>query len=66
VVDVHARPDHIACDSDTMSEVVVPVVSGMRVVAVIDVDSAAGNTFGEVDKEWLERLAVMLSEGCDW
>lgn len=66
VGDVHAHPDHITCDSDTRSEIVVPVLSGMRLVAVIDVDSAVENTFGEVDRECLEKLATLLGEGCDW
>jgi L-methionine (R)-S-oxide reductase len=66
VRDVMAHPDHIACDSESRSEIVVPVLSGEKVVAVIDVDAAVDDAFDEVDREWLERLAQVLGEACDW
>ncbi|OHE92893.1 GAF domain-containing protein [Colletotrichum orchidophilum] len=66
VADVEAFPGHIACDGDSKSEIVVPIVVGEKLVAIIDVDCAQKDGFDEVDRVWLERLAVLLAEGCDW
>ena len=62
VPDVNLFPGHIACSSASKSEIVVPVhdSEGM-VVAVLDIDSAELNTFDETDKEWLEKIAELLS-----
>ena len=57
VADVHTFPGHIACDSRSMSEIVVPVVDKEgRLIAVFDVDSEAQGAFDEVDKRWLETI----------
>lgn len=61
-----AFPGHIACDGDSKSEIVVPIVVDGKVVAIIDVDCAELNGFDEVDREWLEKLAGLLGRGCDW
>lgn len=37
-----------------------------RVVAIIDVDCAVVDGFDEVDREWLEKLAKVIAEACDW
>jgi L-methionine (R)-S-oxide reductase len=67
VRDVNAFPGHIACDGDSKSEIVVPVVAADRkVVAVIDVDCAQEGGFDEVDKQYLERLASLVGRSCDW
>ncbi|KAK1700560.1 GAF domain-like protein [Colletotrichum godetiae] len=66
VADVDAFPGHIACDGDSKSEVVVPVVVEGKLVAIIDVDCAERDGFDEVDRVWLERLALLLAKGCDW
>jgi putative methionine-R-sulfoxide reductase with GAF domain len=68
VPDVEARPGHIACDGDTKSEIVVPIVleDGKKVVGVIDVDCADLKGFDEVDQRWLEKLARLLASSCDW
>ncbi len=57
VEDVHAFPGHIACDSRSASEIVVPVLdpSG-ALIAVLDVDATEKAAFDAVDAEWLERL----------
>jgi len=57
VADVHAFPGHIACDSRSASEIVVPVrdPSG-RLIAVFDVDSERPAAFDAVDRAWLERI----------
>ncbi|KAG4440059.1 hypothetical protein IFR05_004452 [Cadophora sp. M221] len=66
VPDVEAFPGHIACDGDSKSEIVVPILKGEEVVAIIDIDCAELNGFDEVDQRWLERLAVLLGEACNW
>ncbi|KAL6907032.1 GAF domain-like protein [Trichoderma evansii] len=66
VEDVEKFPGHIACDSESKSEIVVPIVSGDKVVAIIDVDCAVLNGFDETDKKNLEQLAELLAKGCDW
>lgn len=57
VADVHAFTGHIACDSRSNSEIVLPVrdASG-RLIAVFDVDSTRFEAFDETDAEWLERI----------
>ncbi|PYH87847.1 GAF domain-like protein [Aspergillus ellipticus CBS 707.79] len=66
VPDVEEFPGHIACDASSRSEIVVPVLAGGETVAIIDVDCAEPNGFDEVDKKFLEELAALLSECCDW
>jgi GAF domain-containing protein len=57
VADVHAFPDHIACDSRSASEIVVPVRDAQgRLIAVFDVDSERPAAFDGVDAQWLERI----------
>ena len=57
VDDVHAFPGHIACDSRSNSEIVVPVLGGRgELIAVFDVDSTAYAAFDETDAHWLERI----------
>jgi L-methionine (R)-S-oxide reductase len=61
VEDVHAFPGHIACDSGTRSEIVVPVFDpGGDLIAVLDLDSHQPAAFDEVDREELEKIAEML------
>jgi GAF domain-containing protein len=57
VENVHVFPGHIACDSQTNSEIVVPVFNKTNeLIAVFDVDSTNLSTFNEVDKLWLEKI----------
>ena len=60
VPDVHAFPGHIACDSASNSEIVVPIHKGGRVVAVLDIDSPLLNRFTEADQAGLEALVKAL------
>ncbi|MFH6985146.1 GAF domain-containing protein [Marinoscillum luteum] len=60
VPDVDQFPGHIACSSDSKSEIVVPVIKDGAVIGVLDVDSDQLNTFDEVDQEFLERLVSRL------
>ncbi len=57
VADVHAFPGHIACDSRSQSEVVVPVFDPQgQLIAVFDVDSDQPAAFDETDQVWLEKI----------
>ncbi|MDG4721670.1 GAF domain-containing protein [Thalassospira aquimaris] len=57
VEDVHAFPGHIACDSRSNSEIVVPVINGDgQLIAVLDVDSVEYGSFDETDRVSLETL----------
>lgn len=57
VPDVEAFPGHIACDSRSRSEIVVPVIGAdARLLGVLDVDSTELGAFDEVDAQWLERI----------
>lgn len=61
VEDVHAFPGHIACDSASASELVVPVMRDGRVIAVIDLDSPEKARFGEGDARGIEALAARIA-----
>lgn len=62
VEDVHAFPGHIACDSDTNSELVVPVLRDGAVIAVIDLDSPHKARFDEKDLRGIEELAKIVAK----
>ncbi|OGM47343.1 agmatinase 1 [Aspergillus bombycis] len=66
VGDVLSFPGHIACDASSRSEIVVPILVGGETVAIIDVDCTEPNGFDEVDQKYLEDLAKLLAEACDW
>jgi GAF domain-containing protein len=62
VANVEEFPGHIACASDSRSEIVVPLFDeGGRVVGVLDVDSDRLDDFSRIDSVGLERIAAMLS-----
>jgi L-methionine (R)-S-oxide reductase len=62
VEDVHAFPGHIACDADSRSELVAPVVRDGAVLAVIDLDSPKPARFDREDAAGIERLAKLLAD----
>ena len=59
VPDVHQFPGHIACSSASQSEIVVPLFRNNEVFAILDIDSAALNTFDAIDRRYLEQIAVL-------
>jgi GAF domain-containing protein len=61
VADVHAFPGHIACDADSRSELVVPLLREGAVIAVIDLDSPLQGRFDEGDRAGFQALAVLLA-----
>ena len=60
VMDVHQFPGHIACDSASNSEIVIPLHKDGAVAAVLDIDSPLTGRFTEADKEGLESLVPIL------
>lgn len=62
VPDVDLFEGHIACSALSQSEIVVPIVNASTVVAVLDIDSAVKNDFSQTDQQYLEELALILSE----
>jgi GAF domain-containing protein len=66
VPDVHAFPGHIACDSASNSEIVVPLVAGDRLIGVLDLDSPRLDRFTADDACLLEALAAQIVAACDW
>lgn len=60
VPDVHKFPGHIACDSRSRSEIVVPVFKGKNVLAVFDVDSKELDIFDDIDANWLEKIVELI------
>lgn len=66
VPDVEKFPGHIACDGETKSEIVVPLVKEGKILAVLDIDCLALDGFDELDKKFLEELAVLIVRTCEW
>lgn len=66
VEDVHAFPGHIACDSASNSELVVPLITGGRVLGVLDLDSPLFSRFDVEDRRAFEALVAAFVEGTDF
>lgn len=66
VPDVHAFPGHIACDSASNSEIVVPLLVGGQTIGVLDLDSPEFNRFDAEDRAGLEALALAFLDGSDF
>ena len=62
VPDVNKFAGHIACDSASKSEIVVPIIKDGKVLGVIDIDSHLYNNFDEIDKKHLETIAKSLKQ----
>ncbi|RAV22973.1 GAF domain-containing protein [Paenibacillus contaminans] len=60
VANVHEFPGHIACDSASQSEIVVPIVKNGELIGVLDIDSPELNRFDEVDQSYLEKFVERL------
>lgn len=61
VDDVHAFPGHIACDSRSNSEIVVPLRNrDNELIGVLDIDSKEKAAFSQVDAEWLEKILRLI------
>ena len=61
VADVHAFPGHIACDAESRSELVVPVLANGKVIAVIDLDSPTPGRFDDEDAQGMQLIAQVAA-----
>ncbi|HEU5052720.1 MAG TPA: GAF domain-containing protein [Hanamia sp.] len=61
VPDVAKFPGHIACNSLSKSEIVVPVMRNGEVVAVLDIDSEAYDLFDDTDQKYLEEITALIN-----
>jgi len=66
VEDVHAFPGHIACDSASRSELVVPLIAGGKVLGVIDLDSPSPARFDADDRAGIEQVAAIFLAATDF
>jgi len=60
VNDVRKYDNYISCDSETLSEIVIPIFIDDNIVAVLDIDSPIINDFDQIDKTYLEKLSSMI------
>ncbi len=61
VDDVHSFPGHIACDSRSNSEIVIPFKDGQgQIIGVLDIDSKEKSAFSETDARWLEKILELV------
>jgi GAF domain-containing protein len=65
VADVHAFPGHIACDSASNSEIVIPLIKDDVLVGVFDIDSPKQGRFSEADRVGLERMIAAFLDATD-
>ena len=61
VEDVEQFPGHIACSSESKSEIVVPLLKNNEVIGVLDIDSEKLATFDAIDQLWLEQIAEAVA-----
>jgi len=66
VQDVITFPGHIACDSKSQSEIVVPIVIKNQIWGVLDLDSYKKNAFSELDKTFLEQQIKFITQKLDF
>ena len=60
VKNVLEYPNYISCDSETYSEIVVPIFQNQKLIAVLDIDSKIKNDFNEIDKLNLEKISKLF------
>jgi len=66
VPDVNVFPGHIACDADSRSEIVVPIIVGGNLRGVLDIDSPEPGRFDAEDRKGLEQFVTTLTPRIDW
>lgn len=66
VPDVHLFPGHIACDSASNSELVVPIIKDSKVIGVLDLDSPIKERFSALHVEYFTKLVDVLNEYINW
>lgn len=65
VPNVHDFPGHIACDTESNSEIVIPLLSNEKLFGVLDLDSYNFSAFNGTDKVWLEKICVLITKKID-
>lgn len=65
VADVHKFPGHIACDSASKSELVIPIFKGKQLWGVLDIDSPIANRFDKEDQQYLEKVVLEFEKKTD-
>jgi GAF domain-containing protein len=66
VEDVHQFPGHIACDPNSKSEIVLPIIAAGEVIAVLDIDSPQKSRFDELDRKYLKEFVDILIDETDF
>ena len=66
VKDVHVFPGHIACDSASRSEIVIPIRKGNEIMGILDIDSPILSRFDEIDAMYLEKCVNVIEDLCKW
>lgn len=66
VPDVHLFPGHIACDSASNSELVVPIIKDEKVIGVLDLDSPIKDRFSDLHVEYFSKLVGELNKHINW
>ncbi len=66
VEDVHQFPGHIACDPNSKSEIVLPIIVAGEVIAVLDIDSPQKSRFDELDRKYLKEFVDILIDETDF
>jgi L-methionine (R)-S-oxide reductase len=65
VPDVHAFPGHIACDSASNAEIVIPLIKNDKLIGVFDIDSPTLNRFSDDDRAGLEAMVAAFLDASD-
>lgn len=66
VADVHEFPGHIACDSASNSEIVLPIIKNEEVYGVLDIDSPSHSRFSELEQQYLVKVLEILNKQINW
>ncbi|MBU5292565.1 GAF domain-containing protein [Anaerosalibacter bizertensis] len=66
VEDVHKFPGHIACDSASRSELVIPIIKNEKVYGVLDLDSPYEGRFTELEERYMIKFVETLNDYIDW
>lgn len=66
VSDVHKFEGHIACDANSNSEIVVPIIKHAKLIGVLDLDSIEFGRFTELEKNYLEKAIDILNKYIEW
>jgi L-methionine (R)-S-oxide reductase len=66
IENVHNFPGHIACDCESNSEIVVPIIKNDKVYGVLDIDSPEINRFSSLEEKYLVKFVEILNKYINW